>query len=91
MIYTDGASEIQLIHNVLNHGQAPCVFIHGGGQDPVGEHWYNDTHGPDLCCGSIPKGVNVSTVMHKLGPGEPWPAEALAVIANAGRRTYGRS
>ena len=52
------------------------MFIHDGGHDPVGEHWYNDTHSPDLCCGSIPKGVNVSTVMHKLPPGDAWPEAA---------------
>ena len=86
MIYTDGASEIKLSHNVLNHGNAPCVFIHGGGHDPVGEHWYNDPHKPDLCCGSIPHGVNVSTVMHALEPGEAWPPQAAAIIANSGRR-----
>lgn len=91
MIYTDGASQIKLFDNVLNHGNAPCVFIHGGGHDPVGEHWYNDTHKPDLCCASIPEGVNVSTVMHELGPGEAWPAPAQAIIANAGRRTGGRN
>ena len=86
MIYTDGASEIQLFHNVLNHGNAPCVFIHGGGHDPVGEHWYNDTHKPDLCCGSIPEGVDVATVLHDINGSQAWPAPAQAIINNAGRR-----
>ena len=85
MIYTDGASQIRIFDNVLNHGNAPCVFIHGGGQDPVGQHWYNDTGKPDLCCGSVPKGVDVATVLHDIKGSQVWPSQAQAIIENAGR------
>ena len=86
MIYTDGASEIELWDNVLNHGNAPCVFIHGGGHDPVGKHWYNDTHRPDLCCGSIPEGADEDAVIIDINGSASWPAPAQRIVDNAGRR-----
>ena len=61
------------------------MFIHGGGKDPVGRHWYNDTHKPDLCCAAIPEGVDPSTVLVDINGSTTWPPEAQAIIDGAGR------
>ena len=84
VIYTDGATTLIVRDNVMNHGNAPCLFLHGGGSFEVGDMWYNDTHNASLCCGAVPKGAPWPA--HALGPGLPWPPAAQAIIDNAGRR-----
>ena len=53
----------------------------------MGQHWYNDTAKPDLCCGSVPNGVDVATILHDINGSHVWPAPAQAIVNNAGRRT----
>ena len=92
MIYTDGASHIEVSDNVLNHGAAPAVFLHGGGCFKMGSIFYNDTGKPNLCCGAVPAGeTNAPSFAHELDPEQPdatWPAAAQAIVDNAGRRTH---
>jgi hypothetical protein len=84
VIYTDGATNVSVTRNVMNGGEAPCVFLHGGNTFHVADIYYNNTHNASLCCGAVPEGAPWPA--HELGSGEAWPAEAQAIIDNAGRR-----
>ena len=84
VIYTDGASQVEVYDNVANHGNAPCLFLHGGGSFVVHDIYFNDTHNASLCCDAVPKGAPWPA--HGLEPGEQWPPRAQAIIENAGRR-----
>ena len=87
VVYTDGATSCVIRDNVINHcPAAPCILTHGGNDFTIGQHWYNDSEAPSLCCGALPKGANVSDYVHRLAPGAPWPAPAQAIIDNAGCR-----
>ena len=84
VIYTDGATDLGVHNNVINGGNAPCVFfLHGGHGFTVSNIWYNASQNASLCCGAVPK--SAPWPAHELQPGQAWPPEAQAIIDNAGR------
>eukprot|EP00038_Savillea_parva_P009887 m.186474 g.186474 ORF g.186474 m.186474 type:complete len:922 (+) comp16782_c0_seq1:76-2841(+) len=95
-LYHDGGSglwndENNVFNNVTNH----IIFTHGDSQHTtVNNVWYNNSQGPNLqgdtnndVRDANGKCINVSITA--LQPHQPWPAPALAIIQNAGRRTSG--
>jgi hypothetical protein len=86
VIYHDGGSGgWHDERNVINHAKTACYFTHGTSPNTTIDYvWYNDTSPPHL------QGATKSSNVVKLQHGEAWPAGALTVIQNAGRR-WGRS
>ena len=73
MIYTDGGSHVEVRDNVMNGGNAPCLFLHGGGCFKMGPLYYNDTGKPDLCCAAVPQWTPRGECDSKTGHGTlPW-------------------
>ena len=85
MIYTDGGSHVEVSDNVMNGGNAPCLFLHGGGCFKMGPFWYNDTGKPDLCCAAVPQWTPHGQCDSKTGHGTlPW-SNSTACRAHGGQ------
>ena len=77
MIYTDGGSHVEVSDNVMNGGNAPPLFLHGGGCFKMGQMYYNATAPPNLCCGVVAKWLPHGECDSKVGHNTlPWKDSA---------------
>eukprot|EP00039_Didymoeca_costata_P028580 m.21525 g.21525 ORF g.21525 m.21525 type:complete len:848 (-) comp7175_c0_seq1:170-2713(-) len=92
-LYHDGGSALwNDTDNVFNHIQTPVVFAHGNCPGiNVSPLYYNDSSPPNLQGATNNRlmdadGVCRGPMFVNISDGDPWPATAAEVVANAGRR-----